>query len=115
MSNAPAEVPLTEQLLSIPADYRTVRAIQWADDGRETGHQFIPVGHMMHRAANRILDLERELAAALAALDTARAEEREACAKVCEEESIEWEQGEAGNVAARNCAAAIRSRTQEKP
>ena len=48
------EVPLVEQLRSIPKDYRTVRAIQWSDDGRETGHQFIPVGHMMHRAADEI-------------------------------------------------------------
>ena len=48
------EVPLIQQLRSIPKDYRTVRAIQWADDGRETGHQFIPVGHMMHRAADEL-------------------------------------------------------------
>jgi hypothetical protein len=48
------EVPLTEQLRSIPKDYRTCRAIQWSDDGLETGHQFIPVGYMMHRAADEI-------------------------------------------------------------
>ena len=48
------EVPLVEQLRSIPKDYRTCRAIQWSDDGRETGHQFIPVGYMMHRAADEI-------------------------------------------------------------
>ena len=48
------EVPLVEQLRSIPKDYRTCRAIQWSDDGRETGHQFIPVGFMMHRAADEI-------------------------------------------------------------
>jgi hypothetical protein len=48
------EVPLIEQLRSIPKDYRTVRAIQWSEDGRETGHQFIPVGFMMHRAADEI-------------------------------------------------------------
>jgi hypothetical protein len=49
--NRECEVPLIEQLRDIPKDYRTVRAIQWDDDGRETGHQFIPVGFMMHRAA----------------------------------------------------------------
>ena len=48
------EVPLVEQLRSIPKDYRTWRAIQWDEDGRETGHQFIPVGYMMHRAADMI-------------------------------------------------------------
>jgi hypothetical protein len=48
------EVPLVEQLRSTPKDYRTVRAIQWSEDGRETGHQFIPVGFMMHRAADEI-------------------------------------------------------------
>ena len=48
------EVPLIEQLRSIPKDYRTVRAIQWTEDGRETGHQYIPVGHMMHRAADEL-------------------------------------------------------------
>lgn len=53
------EVPLTEQLRSIPADYRTCRAIQWASDGTETGHQYIPVGYMMHRAAAE-LDALRE-------------------------------------------------------
>src|SRR5688572_7113293 len=53
------EVPLIEQLRSIPKDYRTSRAIQWADDGRETGHQFIPVGYMMHRAADELEKAQR--------------------------------------------------------
>ena len=53
------EVPLTEQLRSIPKDYRTCRAIQWSEDGRETGHQFIPVGFMMHRAADEIERLQK--------------------------------------------------------
>ena len=48
------EVPLIEQLRSIPKEFRAVRPIQWAEDGRETGHQFIPVGHMMHRAADEL-------------------------------------------------------------
>lgn len=55
------EVPLVEQLRSVPEDYRTVRAIQWAADGMEIGHQFIPVGFMMHRAA---AEIERLRAAA---------------------------------------------------
>ena len=53
------EVPLAEQLRSIPKDYRTCRAIQWSEDGRETGHQFIPVGFMMHRAADEIERLQK--------------------------------------------------------
>jgi hypothetical protein len=59
MSDLACEVPLVEQLRSIPKDYRAVLAIQWADDGRETGHQYIPVGFMMHRAADEIERLGR--------------------------------------------------------
>lgn len=60
------EVPLVEQLRSVPEDYRTVRAIQWADDGRETGHQFIPVGFLMHRAAAEIERLQHDVSKAMA-------------------------------------------------
>lgn len=60
---AACATPLVEILRSVPKDYRTARAIQWAQDGTETGHQFIPVGNMMHEAADRIAELERELAA----------------------------------------------------
>lgn len=52
--NYTSEVPFIEQLRSIPKEYRVCRAIQWAQDGSETGHQFIPVGFMMHRAADEI-------------------------------------------------------------
>lgn len=55
------EVPLIEKLRSIPKDYRTAVAIQWADDGRETGHRFIPVGYMMHEAADEIERLRAAL------------------------------------------------------
>lgn len=48
------EVPLIEQLRSIPVNYRTCREIQWAEDGTPTGHQFIPVGYMMHKAADEL-------------------------------------------------------------
>jgi DNA-binding GntR family transcriptional regulator len=48
------EVPLTEQLRSVPIDYRTSYAIQWDENGAETGHRFIQVGYMMHRAADAI-------------------------------------------------------------
>lgn len=61
MSDEPKEVPLIEQLRSIPADYRTVRTIQWDEEGRETGHQFIPVGFMMHRAAAALEAAEQAL------------------------------------------------------
>ena len=59
-SDTPCEVPITEKLRSVPSDYRTCRAIQWSDDGRETGHQLIPVGYMMHEAADKLDLLERE-------------------------------------------------------
>lgn len=54
------EVPLVEQLRSIPVDYRTCREIQWAEDGTPTGHQFIPVGYMMHRAADELSAARRD-------------------------------------------------------
>ena len=52
------EVPFVEQLRSVPKDCKTVIAIQWSDDGTETGHRFIPVGFMMHRAADEIERLQ---------------------------------------------------------
>ena len=48
------EVPLTELLRDIPKDFRVVLPCQWSDDGRETGHRFIPVGYLMHRAADKL-------------------------------------------------------------
>ena len=77
--NQACEVPLVEQLRSIPIDYRTCVAIQWDENGAETGHRFIPVGFMMHRAAD-----------ALEAAD-ARATERTArrCVEICR---IHWDE-----------------------
>jgi len=69
-ANEACEVPLVEQLRGIPRDYRTSREIQWAQDGTPTGHQFIPVGFMMHRAANRIAKLEAAWQAACAFIDS---------------------------------------------
>lgn len=55
------EVPIVEKLRSVQIDYRTCVAIQWAEDGSETGHRFIPVGHMMHEAADEIERLRAAL------------------------------------------------------
>ena len=52
-------VPLVERLRSVPRDYCTWVAIQWTEDGRETGHRHIPVGEMMHEAADEIDRLKR--------------------------------------------------------
>ena len=52
------EVPIVEKLRSVPKDYRTCVAIQWAENGDETGHRFIPVGYMMHEAADEIERLQ---------------------------------------------------------
>lgn len=54
-------VPLVEKLRSVPKDYRTSVAIQWAEDGTETGHRSIPVGYMMHEAADEIEALQYSL------------------------------------------------------
>lgn len=55
------EVPLIEKLRSVSKDYRTWEAIQWAEDGTETGHRHIPVGYMMHEAADEIERLGSEV------------------------------------------------------
>lgn len=52
------EVPLSEQWRVIPPAHRIVFPIQWASDGTETGHQFVPVGYMAHRTAD-ILDSQQ--------------------------------------------------------
>ena len=51
-------VPIVEKLRSIPKDYRTCVAIQWSESGLETGHRYIPVGYMMHEAADEIERLQ---------------------------------------------------------
>lgn len=61
MSDDCCEVPLIEKLRSVRKDYRTCEVIQWAEDGRETGHRFIPVGYMMHEAADEIESLRQQL------------------------------------------------------
>jgi hypothetical protein len=56
------QVPLTELMLSVPANARLELETDFADDGRCIGHRMIPVGRYMHEAADRIAQLERELA-----------------------------------------------------
>ena len=73
MSDSDAcEVPFCEQLRSVPKEFRASREIQWAEDGTPTGHQFIPVGFMVHRAADAIDAQEKrikELEGVLEAVD----------------------------------------------
>jgi len=57
-------VPLQELLRSIPSNHRVCIPFQWAEDGTETGHHFIPVGVYMHAAADRIANHEAALTAA---------------------------------------------------
>ena len=52
------EVPIVERLRSVTKDYRTCVVTQWAEDGSETGHRFIPVGYLMHEAADEIVRLQ---------------------------------------------------------
>jgi hypothetical protein len=68
IKDIPCEVPIVEKLRSVPKDYRTCVAIQWSEDGRETGHRFIPVGYMMHESADEIERLRTQLAERDAAL-----------------------------------------------
>ena len=69
--NDACEVPLIEQLRSVPKDYHTTRAIQWSENGTETGHHFIPVGFMMHRAADKLAALQQQVAELTAQSTTA--------------------------------------------
>ena len=55
MSDA-CEVPLIELLRSIPREERIVLVTQRDSEGRETGHRYIPVGILAHRAANELAD-----------------------------------------------------------
>ena len=52
------EVQIVEKLRSVPKDYHTCVATQWSESGFETGHRFIPVGYMMHEAADEIERLQ---------------------------------------------------------
>ena len=56
------EVPLMELLRKIPEDYRATIPFQWDENGAETGHHFIPVGKLAHKAAEELdrLRAERE-------------------------------------------------------
>jgi hypothetical protein len=52
------EVPLIELLKDIPSDYRADIECAWTEEGRCIGHHLMPVGHLMHKAADRISELE---------------------------------------------------------
>jgi len=47
-----AETPLVDLLRGIPKDHRITVPMMCDEDGREIGHSMIPVGHLMHRAAD---------------------------------------------------------------
>ena len=74
MSEQCCEVSLVEKLRSVDIGYRICVTIQWSESGVETGHRFIPVGYMMHEAANAIIELEQKLAAAVTELEKLRNE-----------------------------------------
>lgn len=117
----PCEVPLIEQLRSIPRDFRASRPIQWAADGTETGHQFIPVGYMMHRAANQIAKLqarlsEREPVDRNAVLEEAALECEKYQDNVADrlaDYSNHWQHGAAAG--AEDCSEAIRALKKAAP
>jgi hypothetical protein len=73
MTDNCCEVPLIEKLRSVPKDYRTCVAIQWAEDGTETGHRFIPVGYMMHEAADALTAANERITNVLSMVDEANA------------------------------------------
>jgi hypothetical protein len=64
------ETPLEELLRGMPKDSRMTIAFQWAEDGRETGHQLIPVGRLMHEAADEIERLKQSVSVPTKTTDT---------------------------------------------
>lgn len=58
MSDQAYKTPLIDLLRNVPKDHRTQWSIQWAEDGRETGHAICPIGRLAHEAADRIVELE---------------------------------------------------------
>ena len=60
--NNQSEKPIEEMLRGIPQDHRICIPFQWAEDGRETGHHYIPVGRHVHQAADKITALRKQLA-----------------------------------------------------
>ena len=63
MSDQPAQTPLLELARSVPKDLRGEWEIQWADDGRPTGHSMAPVGKYLHDMADEIDVLRHKLVA----------------------------------------------------
>ena len=49
-----AETPLVDLLRGIPKDHRITVPMMWDEAGREIGHSMIPVGLLMHRAADEL-------------------------------------------------------------
>ena len=60
--NNQSEKPIEELLRGVPQDHRICIPFQWAEDGRETGHHYIPVGRHAHQAAAEIAALRQQLA-----------------------------------------------------
>ena len=63
MSDQPAQTPLIELARRVPKDFRGEWEIQWADDGRPTGHSMAPVGKYLHDMADELDILRHRLVA----------------------------------------------------
>ena len=67
--NNQSEKPIEELLRGIPQNHRICVPFQWAEDGRETGHHYIPVGRHVHQAADKITTLREQLKDCSAVVD----------------------------------------------
>ena len=72
MSDKPSKTPLAELLVGISKDARMEEETQWAEDGTPTGHALIPVGRLMHEAADEISRLQSNLKIAAAVIGMAK-------------------------------------------
>ena len=87
--NNQSEKPIEEMLRGIPKDHRICIPFQWAEDGRETGHHYIPVGRHAHRAADEIAALREKLVQALAIARKYEPDEKTSYVKYASDEIAE--------------------------
>ena len=55
------DTQITDLLRAVPEDHRISIPIQWSECGLETGHHLIPIGGLVHKAADHIDALTQEV------------------------------------------------------
>ena len=55
------DTQITDLLRAVPEDHRISIPIQWSECGLETGHHLIPIGGLVHKAADHIDALTKDV------------------------------------------------------